>query len=62
MSVEAEELVLAESIMEIHGARAIAKVRELRDINAGTGNREAAAKWMRVLALIEYSDLRTTAR
>jgi len=55
-------LVLAESIMEIHGARAIAKVRELLDINAGTGNREAAAKWMRVLALIEYSDLRTTAR
>ena len=59
MSMQAEDQALAESMIELHGNRAIAKAEELITINASTGNRDAASKWLRVMVLIECSELRT---
>jgi len=56
--MQAEDLALAESMIDLHGTRAVAKAEELIYINASTGDRDAASKWLRVMVLIECSKLR----
>jgi len=58
MTHTAEELALADAMIEIHGARAISKAEEFLNYSAETRSRESASKWLRVMVLIEFSELR----
>ena len=59
MIAQAEELALAESMIEQHGLGAIAKAEELLFSTASVGNRDLASKWLRVVVMLEYSRTRT---
>ena len=58
MSVDADDLALAEFMIEFHGAKAIAKAEEKLTLKAHAGNRDSAARWLRVMTLIEFTELR----
>lgn len=60
MSREQDEQALAELMIDMHGARAIDKAQDFLYGQASIGNGRAAAKWLRVMALIEFSDLQRT--
>lgn len=60
MSSDQEEQALAELMIDMHGARAVDKAQDFLYGQASIGNGRAAAKWLRVMALIEFSDLRRT--
>ena len=57
LSAQPTEQALAETMIKLHGARAIREAEALLHYNAALGDREGAAKWMRVLVLIEFGDL-----
>lgn len=56
MPATAEDLAVANSMITVHGAQAISKAQALVHANARVGNGLAAAKWLRVMTLIEYSE------
>ena len=53
-----DDLDLAESMIEMHGARAISEVETFLYRSAHTGDRDAASRWQRVMSVIEFSELR----
>lgn len=53
-----DDLALAESMIEIHGARAIAEAQSFLYRSAHLGDRDTASQWLRVMSLIEFSELR----
>ena len=60
MSSDKDEQILAELMIDMHGASAIDKAEDFLYSQASIGNGRAAAKWLRVMTLIEFSDLRRT--
>ena len=58
MSINTEDLAVVHSMIRLHGAHAITKAEKLVHINASIGNSASAAKWLRVMTLIEFSELR----
>lgn len=52
------DLDLANSMIEIHGARAISEAEIFLYRSAHTGDRDAASQWLRVMSVIEFSELR----
>jgi len=58
MTHTAEERELAHAMIEMHGAKAIAKAEQFLHYSAETRSRESASKWLRVMVLIEFSELR----
>ena len=58
MTVDADDVALAEFMIEFHGAQAIAKAEEKLNVKARAGNRDSAARWLRVMTLIEFTELR----
>ncbi|MEO8301620.1 MAG: hypothetical protein ABI608_07495 [Rhizomicrobium sp.] len=52
------DLNLADSMIEMHGARAVSEAQCFFDKSARTGDRDAATQWFRVMSLIEFSELR----
>ena len=57
MSHEKDEQILAELMIDMHGAQAIHKAEEFLYGQAMIGNGPAASKWLRVMTLIEFSDI-----
>ena len=57
ISAQPTEQSLAETMIKLHGARAIREAEELLHYNASLGDRDGASKWMRVMVLIEFGDL-----
>jgi hypothetical protein len=55
MSAEKDEKALAELMIDMHGASAIDKAQDFLYGQASLGNGRAAAKWLRVMALIEFA-------
>ena len=53
-----DDLDLADSMIEMHGARAISEAESFLYRSAHTGDRDAASQWLRVLSVIEFSELR----
>lgn len=53
-----DDLGLADSMIEMHGARAISEAESILYRSAHTGDRDAASQWLRVLSVIEFSELR----
>ncbi len=51
------EQSLAETMIKLHGARAIREAEGLLHYNAALGDRDGASKWMRVMVLIEFGDI-----
>ena len=45
-------------MIEIHGARAIAEAQSFLYRSAHLGDRDTASQWLRVMSLIEFSELR----
>lgn len=62
MGTNVEDLALAQSMIKSYGSRAVVAAEEQLVINASIGNRVSASKWLRVAALIEFSELRTSKR
>ncbi len=60
MSSDQDEQALAELMIDMHGARAADKAQDFLYGQASIGNSRAAAKWLRVMALIEFSDSQRT--
>lgn len=60
MSSDKDEQALAELMIDMHGARAVDKAQDFLYGQASIGNGRAAAKWLRVMALIEFNDPRRT--
>jgi hypothetical protein len=60
LPASAEDLAVAQSMVHIHGAQAITRAEALVHANASVGNASSAAKWLRVMVLIEYSSLAST--
>jgi hypothetical protein len=58
MSNDQDEQALAELMIDMHGAKAIGKAQDFLYGQASVGNGRAAAKWLRVMTLIEFADLR----
>ncbi|HWU54383.1 MAG TPA: hypothetical protein VN175_02695 [Rhizomicrobium sp.] len=56
MPNEKDEQVLAELMIDMHGAQAIKKAQEFLYGQAMIGNAPAASKWLRVMTLIEFSE------
>jgi hypothetical protein len=57
ISAQPTEQSLAETMIKLHGVRAIREAEALLHYNAALGDREGASKWMRVMVLIEFGDL-----
>jgi hypothetical protein len=57
MSAQPTEQSLAETMIKLHGARAVREAEALLHYNASLGDRDGASKWMRVMVLIEFGDL-----
>jgi hypothetical protein len=53
-----DDLDLADSMIEMHGACAISAAENFLHRSAHTGDRKAASQWLRVMSLIEFSELR----
>ena len=53
-----DDLALAESMIEMHGARAISEAQSFLYRSAHLGDRDTASQWLRVMSLIEFSELR----
>lgn len=53
-----DDLDLSGSMVEMHGADAIAEAQYFLHRSAHTGDRKAASQWLRVMSLIEFSELR----
>ena len=60
MSNDKDEQALAELMIDMHGAGAINKAQDFLYGQASIGNGRAAAKWLRVMALIEFADSERT--
>ena len=56
MSHEKDEQILAELMIDMHGAQAASKAEEFLYGQAIMGNGPGASKWLRVITLIEFSD------
>jgi hypothetical protein len=56
MSSDQEEQALAELMIDMHGAKAVDKAQDFLYGQASIGNGRAAAKWLRVMALIEFNN------
>jgi hypothetical protein len=52
------DLDLADSMIEMHGARAISEAETFLYRSAHTGDRDGASQWLRVMSVIEFSELR----
>jgi hypothetical protein len=59
---KADDLALAESMIEIHGARAVSEAQGFLYKSAHLGDRDMASQWLRVMSLIEFSELRAAAQ
>ena len=57
VSAPPTEKSLAESMIKIHGARAIREAEGLLHYNASLGDRDGASKWLRVMTLIEFGEI-----
>jgi hypothetical protein len=57
-SAEKDDLALADLMIEMHGPRAISEAQISLEKYAVMGNRDAASKWLRVMSLIEFAELR----
>jgi hypothetical protein len=55
-----DDLALAESMIEMHGPRAISEAQSFLYRSAHLGDRDTASQWLRVMSLIEFSELRAT--
>lgn len=55
MSTDKDEQALAELMIDMHGASAIDKAQDFLYGQASLGNGRAAAKWLRVMAIIEFA-------
>ena len=57
LSAQPTEQALAETMIKLHGARAIREAEGLLHYNAALGDREGASKWLRIVVLIEFGEL-----
>ncbi len=60
LSAQPTEQALAETMIKLHGARAIREAEELLHYNAALGDREGASKWLRIMVLIEFGEIADT--
>ena len=58
MSNDKDEQTLADLMIDMHGAKAVDMAQDFLYGQASLGNGRAAAKWLRVMALIEFADPR----
>jgi hypothetical protein len=58
ITAQPHEQSLAETMIKLHGARAVREAEGLLHYNASMGDRDGASKWLRVMALIEFGELR----
>ncbi len=58
MPSQQDDQAVAETMIKIHGAYAIREAEALLHYSAALGDRDGAAKWLRVMALVEFSELR----
>ena len=58
MSAPRDDLALAESMIEMHGPRAVSEAQSFLYRSAHLGDRDTASQWLRVMSLIEFSELR----
>jgi len=58
MPVPRDDLALAESMIEMHGPRAVSEAQSYLYRSAHLGDRDTASQWLRVMSLIEFSELR----
>jgi hypothetical protein len=60
ISAQPDEQSLTQTMIRIHGARAIREAEALLNYHASLGDRDGASKWLRIMTQIEFGDLENT--